>query len=206
MNLSRYMMIPGALVALCVWYGPASACSFAGPPEHQIDPLANDIEAPEAPELIDVTVKRGTGPGSDGSATSCDDLGTITVRLMPGADDQTPPDMMGYRIRVISSDFEVGEQLSVPQELIRLDEQGGLFFIWVDGATDDQDVISVTLGVRSVDLAGNESEVETTIEISDDGSSSTGCQAGATGAGGGAAGILLLALVLATRRRRPDVS
>lgn len=204
MQLSHYVVIPGALAALCLWYQPASACSFAALPEHQIDPLANDIEAPQAPELIDVAVKRGKGSGIGEGASSCDDLGTITVRLTPGADDQTPPDMMGYRVRVISSDFAIGEQVSVPQELVRLDGGGGLFFLWVDGATDEQEAISLTLGVRSVDLGGNESEIETQIVIEDDGASASGCQAGGSSGGGG--WVLLLALMLAARRRRPDHS
>ena len=148
-----------------LWPQPAQACSFAPQPMFEVDPLANDIERPAPAELDRVEVSRGRGDGFN----SCDDIGTITIRLLAGKDDQTPPEKMGYRVRILDSDVSIDDAIGVPDYLVQLIE-GAIIVRWVDGASNEQAPFSMKVGITAIDLGSNEAEVELVVEVSDDGS------------------------------------
>jgi len=169
---------------------PALACSFVEPEPFVVDDTLEDAEAPAAPVILSMTVTRGaeaTRPLGDEPAISCTDLGFIELEL------DGPSEEVGHRFTVIDGDAP--DDLGLPGEpVVGLD----FAFIWVDGATDDQEPLSLTIEVVAVDLAGNES-APTTFTVDDPGGSAGGCS---TAPGSASAIGALAALALVARRRR----
>ena len=138
-----------------------------------------DKKPPAAVEASVVSVKRGRGPVAAGnglmSASSCDDLGFITVRIddLPG-DDRTPDISLGYL--VIPAGGTWPKTHSFPEKAVRgLEEGSEISLAWIDGATDEQEAIEFAFSIVVVDLAGNQSEPSDPIWVRDAGSSSADC-------------------------------
>jgi hypothetical protein len=167
---------------------PAKACSYLGLQAHILDAQAQatDSVPPETPAVVVEPTKRGKGPETQGcgqSASSCDDLGKITL-----ASGKLP------------------DGLSLPAGDVRA-RSGSLYFIWIDGRTDDQEALSLFLSIRAVDLAGNVGPA-VTVQINDPGSSS-GCAVVPRRFGSAwptATLAILLAACLWRRRARPGIS
>jgi hypothetical protein len=151
--------------------GYAWCCSIAGPSPLVIDPAeqAVDVTPPGQVAVMAPQLKRGVGPSSSGcgerTATSCDDLGTLTLHVVPPADDRTAPEQIGYRIRVIAGTPPSG--LTFPDQAV-VPYAGRLDFVWIDGATDDQEPIDFTIEIVAVDRAGNQGQPSAPVRIVDD--------------------------------------
>jgi hypothetical protein len=160
---------------------PARACSLMSNPPHTLDAQAqaSDSTPPGVPAVTVESITRGKGPVSSGcgqSASSCDDLGTVTL-LVSATDDQTSAENIGYRIELASGTLPSG--LTLPSGAVRAVGGGRLFLVWSDGNTDNQEALSFSLAIRAVDLAGNQGQ-PATIQISSPGSGS-GCSVAARG-------------------------
>ena len=166
-----FAVVIGAVAV--IGQGQARACSFGFPP-YALDPAEAgvDTQRPATPVVSDVSVKRGTGPRGNGchaTASSCDDIGVITLHVA-ATDDRTPPGDMGFAVSVASGDAPA--DLSPLGQSVAVGADGTLTLIWLDGATNDQEEISWELTVRAVDKAGNISAGAATVSVY---SGSTGC-------------------------------
>ena len=180
----------------------AVACLFVAPDEYVLDEteIAEDVEMPDS--IVDPVVthiNRGVGPQCEGevcSSTSCDSTGTMRAAWSATLDDRTPAEHMGYRAVLV--DGEPPEGLYIPEGAFRSED--GLFLFWHDEGTEYQEAFGFTIGLISVDLAGNEGEM-TTLWIADSGretSEARGCSV----VGGGGLLVGLLAGLVVLRRRR----
>lgn len=195
------VLLVTASIAATAWpAADARACSFALPSPHVVDPAmqATDHGPPTLPPLGAPQITRGKKPQRSGcgySASSCDDIGSVVIRVS-ATDDNTPPEQIGYRMSVEAGSFPEG--LTLPSGAVK--PLGDLLVLnWVDGASDDQEPIEFTLRVVAIDLAGNESAPQT-VRVSDD---PGGCAiAPARPPFLWVAFVATAALLLATRRRR----
>jgi len=185
----------------------ARACDFAGPTAHTIDPAlqATDHVPPVWPSPPRAQgVQRGRGPqqnGCGGTASSCDDIGIITITT-GATDDTTAPGRVGYRLSQASGALPAG--LSLPPDAVEPNPDGSLTLVWSDGATDNQDSFSFTLDIVAIDAAGNESAPQ--VLVIEDGRRDGACAlAGRPRPWGwaGLASLLVLGLVATLRRRAP---
>jgi hypothetical protein len=186
----------------------AQACSLASQPFHDLDDdeIGVDVSEPMAPAPMDteITISRGVGPrpiGFSFSSTGCDNLGFLTVQLVPGEDDRTPLDEMGFRAEFVSGTLPDG--LEFPEETseaFRLHGDGRWQIVWSDGAEDVQEAFDFTLELFSVDLAGNESAEGLIVNFADPGDDGSGCSM-ASSAPTPTLALLLLGLI---PRRRGD--
>lgn len=179
----------------------ASACELSDPTPYTIvaSERALDMAPPQAPTLKDVHIQRGTSGGCHGD--SCDDTGTVTLRL-ESRDDRTPKSNIGYRIALAAGTPPSGFNFPVTP-LVAPDGVVTLYF-WDRGDGD----LTFTLHVHAVDRAGNES-LPTAVAV-DDGDG-LGCRAGRARSAPWAWLAGLLGAVLAHRmkgqsRRKPSTS
>jgi hypothetical protein len=159
-----------AALALVLVGRHAVACSLPGPEPFTIDPSLIDTEVPEPVTDVSFSLRRGQAPQSDGcsqSASSCDDLGILTLYVTGG--DAAPAESSGYLIEVV--DGEAPEGL-IPAEPVRAADS--IVLPWVDAATSDQEVVAFSITVSAVDAAGNVSDPSEPIRIYDSGGSE-GC-------------------------------
>lgn len=174
--------------------GEAFACSLLGPEVLAVAPDPSDLEAPAAPALVAIDVRRGVGPRG-GMATSCDDLGFVTITVARPDDDPDLDDAVGYHLALVDGVLPEGLTLSDDAWL-----GPDLSLIWIDGATDDQEALSFTLSLTPSDAAGNLGE-PLLVDVADPGSvGSVGCDA--LGGRGSAAWVLGAAALLRRRRAR----
>jgi hypothetical protein len=122
------------------------------------------------------------------SASSCDDIGSISISVLAAQDDSTPFDQMGLRMELV--DGKLPGSAALYDYDVRI-IQDGFFLAWGDGAKDKQESFDFTLSIRSVDLAGNVSQTATELRIKDPGR--MGCATSPTNMG---LLPLLLALLL----------
>jgi hypothetical protein len=119
--------------------------------------------------------------------TSCDGIATLDIFLEGVSDDRTPVEEMGFEVRVVEGETPLGFSPSGRRSL----RFGPMLTFNADHRLD------LTLGLRLVDKAGNESE-EVLIAIDED---DGGCAIG--GPERGLAPLALgISLLLLTRRRR----
>jgi len=135
-----------------------------------IDPSlqAADQVAPVFSSVSVTDIKRGQGPQQSGcgeSATSCDDIGIVTL-VLHASDDTTSPEHIGYRLTLQSGTLPAG--LMLPADAVEpgFDDRT-LLLVWIDGNSDDQESFDFTLRVVAIDLAGNESAAQT-VRVSDE--------------------------------------
>lgn len=150
-----------AFIAMAASSG-ARACGIAGPIPHVVEPDARaaDHVAPSLPEPTVQRIVRGRAPERSGcgwAASSCDDIGSVTVRT-GAVDDMTPTNRIAYRLTLVAGSPPTGLDLPSHAAVYSAD---GFVLHWVDGATGDQEDIDFTLQVVAVDLAGNESAPQT---------------------------------------------
>jgi hypothetical protein len=136
--------------------------------------------------------------GCGESATSCDDLGLVNIKLVPPEDDQSPSDNLGYMITLKEGSLPGGVEL--PSGPVLADANSVLYLAWVDGAQDKQEPIGFTLEIFAMDLAGNVGE-PLEVRVSDPGSSD-GCSAAPGRVGSWLPLVALLGALVALRRRR----
>jgi hypothetical protein len=168
--MMRALLIPFAPILLT----PALSfgCGLIMLTEHDLDPAEQgiDVTPPHAPAVFELSITRGRGPqrgcGGETMATSCDDIGLVTLSVSAD-DDRTAKDETGYRIELASGKLPDG--LLLPEQAVRASGGGQLTLHWADGATDDQEAIDFSLAITAVDLAGNESTTATTVKITDAG-------------------------------------
>ena len=186
----------------------ARACSIAAPTQHVVDPSmqATDQTAPMLPPIPDAQVTRGKGPKQEGcgqSASSCDDIGTITIAAL-ATDDVTDPSRIGYRF-TYGSDVSSYLPSGFQPPAYAVEPQGGFLMLnWLDGATDGQETLNFTLQVVAIDLAGNVSAPQT-VRIFDNRNEPVCALAGdhtPRPGLGWIATLVLLAAAVARRRRR----
>ncbi|HEX8152481.1 MAG TPA: hypothetical protein VF698_05115 [Thermoanaerobaculia bacterium] len=131
------------------------ACSIVALP-HTLDPQERKVDttAPRAAVVELAKITRGRGP-VDGAATSCDDLGTLSIKLTaPATDDRTVPTEMGYILEHAGGSLPDG--ITLPTQAMRtMNDQ--VWFYWIDGATDEQEPLDFAVAVIAVDRAGNRS-------------------------------------------------
>jgi len=129
-------------------------CEIAAPEPHQIDETQKrvDSQGPSQVRIQNVVITRGRGHALGCSdLTSCDDLGVLSVEFSIADDDQTPADLMGYKLEL--SFGTLPEGMLLPGTVRAKD--GVIDVAWPDGATDNQERIDFILHVTAVDLAGN---------------------------------------------------
>lgn len=187
-----------ALLLVIAWPHRAQACSFEVSRKLELDPAEQAVDRTAPGDVVPgaVSIKRGVGPRSEGCdgqmATSCDDLGQLVIGLTAPTDDRTPGTKLGYRVRLVGGALPPG--LTLPTEPVTaVERSGGLVFVWIDGATDEQEEISFDITVTAVDLAGNESGKAVGVHVGDPGAEASGCQVGRRSA----APTFVLALVAA---------
>jgi len=192
-----------ALLATAIAPARARACQAPGFEMHTLVAAeqAVDHTPPVMKQPVAVTLQRGAPPRGSGcgsSSDNCDDGSSLWLNPQ-AADDRTMPEYMGYRLKLVAGALPPGAQL--PTGDVRA--TAGITLRWSeDVAHDDPPLISFTLELRAVDLAGNASEpVLVPIVDGDDGSS--GCAL--TPAHRGSAlltAVPLALLALGVRRRR----
>lgn len=170
--------------------------------EHPIDSTSSDRVAPTITRAEVSAIHRGQGPKKEGcsgySASSCDDLGSVRLRVQ-GADETTPPEELGWSLELESGALPAGVRL--PATPVRA-VGGELWFSFLDGDTDDQEAFSFTLRVASVDAAGNKSS-PVLVAVAHEGSGS--CAFGRSGVRWGWGVFVALAALTWRRLRRPSV-
>jgi hypothetical protein len=205
LGFERVLVLLVAAGFLAVHARQASACSLAGAKPLTVDPQAQatDGTPPSTPVAKVDSIKRGKGPTGTStcgmSASSCDDLGTIAIAVS-ATDDQTTSDQLGYRVELASGSLP--GDLALPTTPI-LAMGGYLYFHWLDGATDEQEDVSLSLAITTVDRAGNASP-SSTVGIHSPGSG--GCSLLGRRLGSSWAASTVLVLVgarLLRRRTRP---
>jgi len=137
--------------------------------------LADDV-APEAPGGVSVTVGRGHAPaeGCGAGSTSCDDIGSVTLRLdEPATDDQSSTEHIGYRIEL--ADGVLPGTLRLPDTAVRANGGTELELFFVDDATEAQEVVAFSLVLTPIDEAGNVGPPSTEIRVFDPGGAE-GCR------------------------------
>ncbi len=136
-----------ALGALAQLAPSARPCSYLTNEFHTYDPaeVDRDTDPPKPPGNVRVaSIKRGVGPDITGVTTSCDDMGTLAIGFVPASDLGTPADKMGYELTLVEGSLPAG--MTLPGEPVRqLPSASRLLFVWVDGATDEQEPIDFGL-------------------------------------------------------------
>jgi len=126
--------------------------------KHSLNPDERrlDHRTPDAPQIGAVRVTRGRA-NPPGVWVEDSDIGSIVIDLTAPADDRTPADSMGYRIRYAGGRLP-GANL-IPSDdvraLVRPDGTRYLVLYWGDGATNTQDAFQLILSIAAVDLGGN---------------------------------------------------
>ena len=160
------------LVACCL-FGPkcALACSFIYE-AHELDEELSqgDSTPPSKPIVALLDIDRGTGPqlNSDGTqtATSCDDLGVISMEVVSASDNSAPEENLGFEIHEFGGGV-LPNGLQIQSGASRaFGDQRALLLIWVDGRSDQQEPFEFYVRIRAVDLAGNKSEFSDPLLIS----------------------------------------
>lgn len=179
----------------------ADACSIIENEAFETDENEKmvDTAAPTMPENLGVTITRGTAGGCS-SASSCDDIGIVGLRLS-SQDDRTPTDKIGYRLELVGG--EVPRGMTIPSFAVS-GSGGSLIFGWNDGSTRSQEEFAFTLRARAVDRAGNESPP---LEISIHNGGRRGCAAAGGSSNFGALPIFVLLYGIHwLRNRAPSAS
>lgn len=126
--------------------------------KHRLNPDERrlDHRTPNAPQIGAVRVTRGRA-NPPGVWVEDSDIGAIVIDLLAPANDRTPADSMGSRIRHAGGRLP-GANL-IPSDdvraLVRPDGTRYLVLYCGDGATNTQDAFPLVLSIAAVDLGGN---------------------------------------------------
>jgi hypothetical protein len=201
-GLGRGLVLLTVAGGVAVHARQADACSFASPTPLTVDPQAQatDGTPPSAPVGKLDHITRGKGPKRTStcgmSVSSCDDLGSIAITVS-ATDDQTASDQLGYRVELASG--RLPGDLALPTAPI-LAMGGYLYFHWLDGATDEQEEVSLSLAISAVDRAGNAGP-SATVEIHSPGSGGCSLVGGRLGSSWATPVVLVLVAARLLRRR-----
>lgn len=186
--MSGALVLPGmrpiAAIAIAILLGAGVtadlfACSI-GVILHELDPREVEIDrvAPQKPvlEVSNVTRGRGAEVHGDGtmSVSSCDDIGWIELRFVESPrDDRSSRADLGFIVKVVEGSLPLMPAGDGDGHGYRGGGATGevLALSWIDGATDEQEPIDLTLTVSVVDLGGNRSEPSERIRIQHSGRS-----------------------------------
>jgi hypothetical protein len=124
---------------------------------------------------VTYTVKRGKGPVSSGcgesSASSCDDIGSITLDFEMSEDTDSDASEVGYRVHIVEGNPPLDFMAPAGALVARAAGAGGhgtLSLHWIDGATDDQETIAFAFTLTPIDVDGNEGPESDPISIRSD--------------------------------------
>jgi hypothetical protein len=156
MSLRVLGLALGALVLLGA-AEPASTCIFVPQPVHRVDATleASDQQPPRPPVVVAVDAFRRTGMTCTQTScvqNSCGDTGTVRIELAPSADDETPPEQLGYRLMLVR-----GELPASMSSIVGVTLAGG-HPLFLRPGFDELPALDVALAAVAVDAAGNESE------------------------------------------------
>jgi hypothetical protein len=150
--------------------GRALACEYS---EDVLNVGATGMGAPPGPiGEVTYTVQRGKGPVSSGcgqsSASSCDDIGSITLDFAMSEDADNDASEVGYRVRIVEGNPPIDFMAPAGPLVARANgdgRQGTLSLHWADGATDDQETIAFAVTLTPIDADGNEGPESDLISI-----------------------------------------
>ncbi|TAA48549.1 hypothetical protein [Corallincola spongiicola] len=148
-------MIPRALFTFLIFISPlpAFACSFAIMTE-EFEIVPGEGAPPAIPYFETKDIVRGT---DDGNYASCSDAGILTLKLL---DTQSQP--VGYMFRIVQGQFE--DKLFYEQPIQATDpyrEENLYKFVWLDGSSDVQEPIDITLEIVAISKTGHKSGPQT---------------------------------------------
>jgi hypothetical protein len=147
-----------SLLLLFLIFGAAEsiACSLGGAeqPFKVRAALSEESDPPPLPKAEVVLVTRGTAP----PGSSCEDAGSISIRVSFPSDAQYDLASVGFRfeqVRGVAPDviFPRGAWSAVPENGTVL-----FTFFWLDGAPDQQQRLDLTVAIRAVTRDGATSE------------------------------------------------
>lgn len=139
------------ITVLCSTSGPLSACSIV-PLLEAFEANHTEAIAPVTPNFKVAGIKRGS---DDGNLGSCSDFGFITFKLS----GSYPP--QGYIFERVSGEFEdrLFEPVAVmPSQFI--DDNSSFTFVWLDGSSNEQEPINITVSIVAVNQAGERSKAQ----------------------------------------------
>ena len=131
--------------------GPLSACSIV-PLLEAFEANHTEAIAPVTPNFKVAGIKRGS---DDGNLGSCSDFGFIIFKLS----GSYPP--QGYIFERVSGEFEdrLFEPVAVmPSQFI--DDNSSFTFVWLDGSSNEQEPINITVSIVAVNQAGERSKAQ----------------------------------------------
>ena len=136
---------------------PASTCIFVPQPVHRVDATlkASDHQPPAPPVVVAVDTFRRNGMTCTQTScvqNSCGDTGTVRIELAPSADDETPPEQLGYRLMLVRGELPASLSSYVGVTL------AGGHPLFLRPGFDELPALDVALAAVAVDAAGNESE------------------------------------------------
>ena len=137
------------ITVLCSLSGQLYACSLV-PLLEAFDANHTEAIAPVTPNFKVVGIERGS---DDGNFASCSDFGFITFKLS----GSYPP--QGYIFERVSGEFEdrLFEPVAVkPSKFV--DDNSSFTFVWLDGSSNEQELIDFTVSIVAVNGAGERSE------------------------------------------------
>jgi hypothetical protein len=199
----RWRIVPLVLGALA-FPRSAGACSYSDGGFTQDGTKTGAAPGPVAD--ISYSVQRGKGPtGGCGRsmATSCDDIGAITLHFTAATDADSKNTEVGYRVSFVGkapAGLTLPDAPSPPYFEQDDDRDATVWLHWADGATDDQEHLDFTLTITPVDSHGNVGPTSAPIHVIDDGSGGCGLRRNGAGPDAFASALALTGAVLLRRR------
>ena len=136
---------------LCGVSGHLNACSLV-PLLEAFEASDTEVSAPVMPGFKVAGIERGS---DDGNLGSCSDFGFIIFKLS----GSYPP--QGYIFERVSGEFEdrLFEPVAVmPSQFI--DDNSSFTFVWLDGSSNEQEPINITVSIVAVNQAGERSKAQ----------------------------------------------
>jgi hypothetical protein len=164
--------LAGALLGLAaavLQSDAAQACSRPAPLEFRLDldAVAVDRSPPAPPAGVSARVTRtsGTYCDSDGLCivSSCGSTGSLQLQFTPPADEATPAQQLGYRVRWL--DGSLPASLAAPLERIAV----GASPLTIELPFDAIPELDATFELIAIDRAGNESDASEPFHAAFDG-------------------------------------
>jgi hypothetical protein len=121
------------------------ACSFAPTTEEFV--LDNsDAPAPSTPIFVVKSINRGF---DDGDGGSCSDAGILTLKIASPIEAN-----VGYIFEISEGTFDDKIFYDAPIKSSEFAKEGTFTFIWLDGESDSQEPINITVEITPVAKSG----------------------------------------------------
>lgn len=143
--MKKYLILFYALFSSDVF-----ACSFA-PMFEPFKVSGENSPKPNVPDFEVAKIKRGS---DDGNYASCSDAGMLSLTLRTKTIHPT-----GYLFKIIDGTME--DRLFYPEPIkpsIYFEEEGIFNFIWLDGSSEEQEEIEMSVEIIAVSKSGERSE------------------------------------------------